>query len=61
MDGRINPNKDAETMIPPAKPRTTLLVFGPNSFLKKKTNAEPIVVENNSINKHIIVIVIEFI
>jgi hypothetical protein len=48
-------------MIPPAKPRTTLLVFGPNSFLKKKTNAEPIVVENNSINKHIIVIVIEFI
>jgi len=47
-------------MIPPAKPRIRLFVFGPKSFLKKKTKELPNVVAKKMMDSEIIDVVIAF-
>ena len=60
IEGSMSPNIDAAIMIPPAKPRIRLFVFGPKSFLKKKTKELPNVVAKKMMDSEIIDVVIAF-
>jgi len=60
IDGKIKPKKAAATIIPPANPKIIDFAFGPKFFRKKKTNEDPIAVENRVINKQIIKIKTEY-
>jgi len=48
-------------MMPPAKPRIRLFVFGPKSFLKKKTNELPKVVARKMMDNEMIDVTVAFI
>ena len=61
MEGIINDQIDAATMMPPAIPNRNEFILCEISFLKKKTKDEPNVVIKKIIEKPIIVKIVLFI